>query len=189
MSILNDLDPANARIPFAARKSSNRFFAWASALVPLFAGMLWVYLGNGVASNDQANISPVAQANDVSAAPVQLPPPVAALTPTTNEGSAALIRTAPTAASESVDKSKQPNAFAALQIESAAGSGVPPPSATATSQSTKPKASQRTEQKQGSGTKNAKRPAQKDTADSQRLARSSKRPAERDIAIISAIVR
>lgn len=188
MSILNDLDPANSRIPSSARSTNSRIVAWTSALLLLIAGMLWIYFGSVFDGKGERTISPAALASDVPQTLPQPPQPATAAAPTAEEGGAALIRTMATGSEESLGTTNQPNAFAALQHELPTGSTTPPHAA-ATSQAAKPKATQRTEQKTHTAAKSTKRPPNKNSTNSQRQARSDKKPAERDIDIISAIVR
>ncbi len=188
MSILNDLDPANSRIPTSTRRTSSRIVAWASALLLLVTGMLWIYFGSVFDGKGERTISPVASDSNVPMPPLLPPQPATATAPATEESGAALIRTATAATDESVDKIKQPNAFAALQDELPNGS-PPSPKAAATSQAGKTKATQRTEQKTHAAAKSTKHLANKKSTNGQRQARSDKKPAERDIDIISAIVR
>lgn len=189
MSILNDLDPENARIPSPSRAASSRLTTWASALLLLFAGMLWIYLGNAFDGKGEGTISPVAVATDAPVSPSLQPPPASSPTPMNEEGGAALIRTSPTASDEIVEATKQSNALAALQEELVIGGVVASQTAALVSKPVREKASQRTEQKTRPVATTAKRQTNKSASNSQRQARSDKKPAERDIDIISAIVK
>jgi hypothetical protein len=187
MSILNDLDPANSRIPSSARTASSHLVAWAAALL-LIGGMLWIYFGNVFDDKGEHTISPVALASDVPATPPLSPQPATVAVPVAAESGAALILTTASGNNESMEATKQPNAFAALQEELASGSTAPT-QATAATQAGSTKASQRTEQKSRPAAKTTKRQANKSAPSGQRQARSDKKPIERDIEIISAIVR
>jgi hypothetical protein len=195
MSILNDLDPANTRLPSSAKQSGSRPFAWVAALLLLTAGLLWIYLGDAMIGKGTTTVPAVAMASDTPAAPPMPSTPATTAEPSTNEGGAALIRTTPSANAETEEATKQPNAFAALQEDIASGSTVAAaatvaaPAAAIASPAGTTKANQRTEAKTRSVAKATKRPASKDSGNGQRQARAGKKPAERDIDIISAIVR
>lgn len=185
MSILNDLDPENARIPPASSKANNRLVAWASALLLLVAGVVWIYIGKVFDDKNTLPISPVALASDGPVTPPLSLPPAASAAPTAEATGAALIRAIPAASGEKVEAEKQPNAFAALQDDPVTSSKTP----AAASKSLATKASQRTEQKTNSPAKAGKRQANKGSGSVQSKTRSAKKPAERDIDIISAIVK
>lgn len=184
MSILNDLDPENARIPSSPGKTSSSLVPWASALLLLVAGVLWIYLGNVFGAKEENTISPVTLASDVPAAPPQSVAP----TPAADEGGAALIRATPMKTDETAAATKQPNAFAALQEELVTDGAVTSQTSAVATQGATAKATRPAEQKTRSAT-TTKRQANKDSTGSQRQAQSSTKPSERDIDIISAIVR
>lgn len=191
MSILNDLDPKNTRLPSSARQSGSRPFAWVAALLLLTAGLLWIYLGDALIGKETTTVPVVARASDTPASPPMPSTPAATAEPLTNEGGAALILTTPSASAETEEATKQSNAFAALQEDIANGSAVAvaAPAAAMASPAGTTKANQRTEAKTSSAAKTTKRLASKDSGNGQRQARAGKKPAERDIDIISAIVR
>lgn len=186
MSILNDLDPVNARLPAKARGSRNRVLPWASAILLLLAGMSWIYFANPLDVGTPPAMPAVAVAAEVPATLAQ-PSPVAAASASASEPSGtALIRN--TSAGNEEAQSQQANAFAALQAELAA-TDKPSIKAAEPVPSVAVKANQQKEQKSRAPAKATKRNENQGSANGQRHAKAAKKPNERDIDIISAIVK
>lgn len=186
MSILNDLDPVNARLPAKARVSRNRLLPWASAILLLLAGMSWIYFANPLDVGTPPAVPAVAVAAEVPTTPPPPTPSAAASPSETEPGGTALIRNTPTGNEEA--PGKQANAFAALQAELAA-TEKPTIKAAEPAPSVAAKANQQKEQKSRATAKTAKRNEHQGSANGQRHAKAAKKPNERDIDIISAIVR
>lgn len=190
MSILNDLDPANARLPATNRTAHNRLIPWASASLLLVAGTAWVYLANDVDEKGGRAVAPVALATD-TLVPASPPSPTPATTSSEVErDGVALIRNTQAAADKPLETGKQPNAFAALQEEITSADKVPTKNvATTPASPVTATTNQRTDQKPRSTTKTAKREEKKASTNGQRQTKAAKKPSERDIEIISAIVK
>jgi len=188
-SILNDLDPENARPLHPPRPASGHLANWVAVLL-LVAGILWFYLGATFDDKLDATMSTVRWA-DTPPSLTPLPPPTSThALPKTAEGGSALIRSTPTETGKTNTTGvMQPDAFAALQEELAKDSKTQIQETVIARHSGTTNADQRTKQVPPSATKAAKRPADKGATISQQQRRSDQGAAERDINIISAIVK
>lgn len=198
MSILQDLDPKNAKIDPQTPNGNARKFAWMLALMSFLGGSAWLVFNfqfekNAVASDRVAALTP--SSNESPTAPttekVEPPPQASPLIPSSAAQGSALIHENSTAQNgRKEDSAVQGNAFQAMRQEvatpmnhqTAPGRGSPKAHKSVKSSQEK-KATTKISAK-----KSSKKTAARATTDAH-SAKNEKRPAERDIDIISAIVK
>lgn len=198
MSILQDLDPKNAKIDPQTPNGNTRKFAWMLALISFLGGSAWLVFNfqfekNTVASDRVAALKP--SSNDSPMAPVtakvepqpQVPP---AAPVTAAPGSAQIHESSATQNEHKEDSAPQGGAFQAMRQEVATPrnhqvaheKGSPKGHKLVKSSQEKKAASKI------SAKKSPKKTATKTTTNTH-TAKYEKKPAERDIDIISAIVK
>lgn len=198
MSILRDLDPANARLSSLPPPRSGRAAVWIIALLLIIAGTAWLLLTQGqerqnwvIESSQPPHQEKLARALELAQQPPETaPPPVLEQSPPPRpDKGAALIREGTYATDDTIDSNKTSLNLQDFRQGQDSGLKAEPSGKKGLAIAPQKKSSENRPSNAVATKKQGKKPGAQAATDGSRPHSNVKKAAERDVDIITAIVR